>query len=205
MDDQDKWVDTWVEEGKEDLASLNPFWKAMDKESDRAIAIISAILLDNLLERLIKASYIKDPRVDTIFKNDHILRSFHTKISIAYFSGLIPKFLYNDLKLICEIRNKFAHDVVADLEFDDRRIVQRIDQFSQIHEELIKIYPPKLRFLLNLAHIAGLWLSLCRAIRELSLPNIVAELDMGGKQFADMILTPEEIQNILADKEDNQR
>jgi len=50
----DKWIDTWTKEGEEDLASLKPFWEAIAKESDRAIVIVSTILLDNLLERLIK-------------------------------------------------------------------------------------------------------------------------------------------------------
>jgi DNA-binding MltR family transcriptional regulator len=156
MIDNDKLFDTWVEEGKKELDSLKPFWETLANESDRAVVIVSAILLDNLLERLIKTSYVKDPKVNTIFKDEHILRSFYTKVSIAYFSGLIPKAFYHDLKLICDIRNKFAHDVVANLKFDDKRIVQRINQFSQIREELVKIYPPKLRFVLNVSHIVSM-------------------------------------------------
>ena len=203
MIDNDKWIDTWVEEGKEDLASLYPFWEAIAKESDRAIVIVSAILLDNLLERLIKTSYVKDPKVNTIFKDEHILRSFHTKISIAYFSGLIPKAFYHDLKLICDIRNKFAHDVIADLNFDDERIVQRINQFSQIREELIKIYPPRLRFALNVSHIAGLLVAWCHLLPKLSQPNLVAMLKLEERDFAELIMTPEQLQNILESERDN--
>lgn len=60
-----------------------PFDAALEQGSDRAIAIISTCLLDNLLERLIRAFYIKDPAVKLIFKNDHILQSFYAKINIA--------------------------------------------------------------------------------------------------------------------------
>jgi len=205
MIDNDKLFDTWYEEGERELDSLKPFWKAHENASDRAVAIVSAILLDNFLERLIKTSYVKDPNVNIIFKDEHILRSFYTKISIAYFSGLIPKDFYHDLKLICDIRNKFAHDVVADLKFDDERIVRRINQFSQISEELVKIYPPKLRFALNVSHIAGLLLAWCQFLSKVRLPNLVETLKLKEKQFAEYILTPEQLQNILESKRDNPR
>jgi len=205
MVDNDKLFDTWFEEGKKELDSLKPFWKAHENESDRAAAIVSAVLLDNLLERLIKTSYVEDPKVNTIFKDEHILRSFYTKISIAYFSGLIPKAFYHDLKLICDIRNKFAHDVVADLKFDDERIVRRINQFSQISEELVKIYQPKLRFALNVSHIACLLLAWCQLLSKVRLPNLVETLKLKEKQFAKCILTPEQLQDILESKIDNPR
>jgi DNA-binding MltR family transcriptional regulator len=205
MIDNDKLFDTWYEEGRRELDSLKPFWKAHESASDRAVAIVSAILLDNLLERLIKTSYVKDPKVNTIFKDEHILRSFYTKVSIAYFSGLIPKAFYHDLKLICDIRNKFAHDVVADLKFDDERIVRRINQFSQINEELAKIYPPRLRFTLTVSHIAGLLLAWCQLLSKVRLPNLVETLKLKEKQFAKYILTPEQLQNILESKTDKPR
>lgn len=204
MIDKDKLLDTWITEGKEELDSLKPFWEAITKESDRAIVIISAILLDNLLKRLIKTSYIKDPKVNTIFKDEHILRSFYTKINIAYFSGLIPKALYHDLKLICDIRNKFAHDVVADLKLNDSIIVQRIDQFSQIHEELRKISTPKVRFIVNISHITGLLLACGHALQKLSLPNLVLTLKLEERQLGELMITPEELLNILESERDNQ-
>ena len=171
-----------TKDAREELDSLTPFWSAITKESDRAIVILSAILLDNQLERLIRTSYIKDPKVNTIFKDEHVLRSLYTKINIAYFSGLIPKALYHDLKLICGIRNKFAHDVIADLKFDDKHIAQQIDQFLQIREEL-KTYSPKDRFIINVAQIAGVLTAWCRAIQELNLPNLVASLRLEEEEY----------------------
>lgn len=205
MIDNDKPSNTSYEEDKKELDSLHPFWETLASESDRSVVIVSAILLDNLLERLIKTSYVKDPNVNTIFKDEHILRSFYTKINIAYFSGLIPKALHHDLKLICDIRNKFAHDVVADLKFDDERIVQRINQFSQIREELVKTYPPKLRFILNISHIAALLLAWSQHLPKLRLPNLVAILNLEEEQFSELIMTPEQLQNILKSEGNNQR
>jgi len=205
MINNDKPSNTSYKEDKKELDSLHPFWETLASESDRSVVIVSAILLDNLLERLIKTSYVKDPNVNTIFKDEHILRSFYTKINIAYFSGLIPKALHHDLKLICDIRNKFAHDVVADLKFDDERIVQRINQFSQIREELVKIYPPKLRFILNISHIAALLLAWSQHLPKLRLPNLVAILNLEEEQFSELIMTPEQLQNILKSEGNNQR
>jgi len=202
MIDNDKLFDKWSELEKKSWDFIKPFVKTLARESDRAFAIIAAILLDNLLEKLIKVSYIKNPKVNEIFKNENILRSFYTKISIAYFSGLIPKACYHDLKLICEIRNKFAHDVVADLKFDDKRIVQRIHQFSQIREELVKLYPPKLTFTLNFGYTAGLLSSWCDFLVKERLPNLVEVLKL-EEIPPQVVLTAEQIKNILKSVRDN--
>ena len=118
----------------------------MNKGGDRAIAIVSACLLDYLLEKLIRMFYIKDQSVKAIFKNDHILQSFFAKINIAYFTGLIPKFIYHDLKLICEIRNKLAHEATTNLTFNDSVISQRINKcetkpttIDSVHAQFIVI------------------------------------------------------------------
>ena len=104
-----------------------PFHIVLEQGSDRATAIVSACVLDNLLERLIRVFYIKDSQVKSLFKDGHLLQSFFVKINTAYFSGLIPKVIYHDLKLICEIRNKFAHKVTANLNFNSNVISQRIN------------------------------------------------------------------------------
>jgi len=193
----DKLVNRWSEEYKKERESANPFIEALGSESDRTVGIVSAILLDNWLERLIKYSYIKDSKVNTIFKDEHILRSFYAKINIAYFSGLIPKVFYHDLKLICDIRNKFAHNVTADLKFDDEIIKQRINQFSQISEELVKIYSPKLRFILTVSAITGHLEALSLILSKIRLPTLVKMLKLEEMRFEDMILTPERMKNII--------
>ncbi len=195
--------DKWFEEGKKELDSLTPFWEAFGNETDRAIGIVSACLLDSLLESLIKTSYIKDPKVNTIFKDEHVLQSFYTKINIAYFSGLIPKAFYHDLKLICEIRNKFAHNVVADLKFDNELIVQRINRFSQIRKELVNIYPPKLRFTLVVSHISGLLLAWSQLLSKINPSSWVEMLKLEEKRWEDLIMTPEQIQDVIQSERGN--
>lgn len=137
------------------IDELKPFWKALSKESDRAIAIIAVCLFDNLLEKIIQASYVKNPQVKSLFKNDHILQSFFAKINIAYFSGLIPDVIYHDLKLICEIRNRFAHALIADLKFTDEDISQRIERFRLTPKSVMKIPDPRVKFTFAVSQITG--------------------------------------------------
>jgi DNA-binding MltR family transcriptional regulator len=105
---------------------LDPFLNSLDKFSDRELVILSASLLDDYLETIITTAYIKDEKVKSIFKDEHVLQSFYTKINVAYFSGLIPKWLFNDLRLICEIRNKFAHKFLAKLDLTDEVITKKL-------------------------------------------------------------------------------
>ena len=118
-------------------------------------------------------------------------------INIAYFSGLIPEVFYHDLKLICTIRNRFAHSTVADLTFTHETILQRIDKFSQIPKPLVELYPPKLRFELMVAHIAGLLLAWEAWLVTLKPPNLVELIQSDQIPFQNLILKPEQIQDIM--------
>jgi DNA-binding MltR family transcriptional regulator len=133
-----------------------PFWKVLSKESDRTIAIMAVCLFDNMLERMIQASYVKNPQVKSLFKNDHILQSFFSKINIAYFSGLIPDFVYHDLKLICEIRNRFAHALIADPKFTDKYISQRIDRLRLMPKSVMQLAHPRAKFTFVVPQIMGI-------------------------------------------------
>ncbi len=191
------------DKAREKLNELKPFWETFDNETDRAIGIVSVCLLDHLLEKLIRASYVKEPQVKSLFKNDHILQSFFAKINIAYFSGLIPKAIYHDLKLICEIRNVFAHAVIADLKFTDKAIAQRIDRFTQIPKTVSNLYPPKLKFILVVAHIASLLLAWEDLLSLFRPPNLVELCGLEKTPFHEAILRPEEIRCILQEQLSN--
>ena len=175
----------------------DPFFNAFAKETDRAVGIVSACYLDNLLERLIRASYIKDPKVSYIFRDDQILQSFFSKINIAYFTGLIPQMIYHDLKLICEIRNKFAHAVIADLKFTDSTITQKIDGFAQLPPSVINIYPPRLKFMLVVVQVCTLLRDLEEFLSIARPPNPVELYGLNEWPLQDWILTPSKIKDII--------
>ena len=126
VDKLDKSMPRYLE--KELNERSKQFQISLEQDSDRATAIISACSLDNQLERILRAFYIKDRAINMIFKTDHILQSFFSKINIAYFSGLIPKTIYHDLKIVCEIRNKFAHEFTANLSFNSDAISKKINK-----------------------------------------------------------------------------
>ena len=96
---------------------LEPFLSSLSKEGDRSASIVSVCVLDDLLEKLLRAWFVKEPQVKELFSNDHILQSYYSKVSIAYFSGLIPKSFYHDFRLIGEIRNYFAHSLLCQYVF----------------------------------------------------------------------------------------
>jgi DNA-binding MltR family transcriptional regulator len=180
------------------LAELSkPFWDALEKESDRSVGIIAVSVLDNLLERLIRASYIKDLGVKILFKDDHFLQSLSAKINIAYFSGLIPRFVYHDLKLICEIRNKFAHAVAANLSFTDLIISQRINKCELRPKTLDTVYAPKTKFLIIVQLIVGLLGFWEQFLLKARIPNLVELLKLNDFPYDELPLTKEEIIEVI--------
>lgn len=160
------------------LDELHPFWKTFGEESDRAIAVVAACLLDDLLERIIRASYIQDPGVKSLFKDSSMLQPFSIKISIAYFSGLIPHSIYHDLKLICEIRNRFAHAVIADLKFTDETIVHKIDRFVIGPQGIPELSAPKTKFLIGVAEIVAVLHVIEEMLSRIRLPHLVEVLHL---------------------------
>jgi len=179
------------------LDELDPFWKALDRESDRTVAILAACILDDLLERIIRASYVKNPQVKSLFKDDHILQSFFSKINITYFSGLIPDVFYHDLKLICEIRNKFAHAVTAEFNFSDSSIVQRIDRFKFGPKTLGEFSEPRKKFRLVVSQIVGLLQVLEELLLKSRPPHLVEVLNLNETTFRHWGLTDTKIAKTL--------
>jgi DNA-binding MltR family transcriptional regulator len=125
------------------------------KEGDRTAAILAVCLLDNQIENILKAFYVKDSGVKSLFKDDHLLQTFNSKVNVAYFSGLIPKPFYHDLKLIGEIRNKLSHALVADLRFNEPSIAQKIRRFEVGRLPIDELSAPRSRFLFVVAQIVG--------------------------------------------------
>jgi DNA-binding MltR family transcriptional regulator len=183
---------------REQLVELSkPFLDALGKESDRAIGIIAACLLDNLLEKLIRTAYIKDPQVKFLFKDDHILQSFFSKINTAYFSGLIPKLVYHDLKLICEIRNRFAHTITENLTLNDSSIAQRIGSCALRPKTLDDVFAPKIKFIIVVQQIVSLLVFWEKILSKARLPNLVEMFKLNDLPFEEIALTKQEIIDVI--------
>jgi DNA-binding MltR family transcriptional regulator len=178
--------------------TIEAIWGTFSDENDRALAIVAACHLDNLLEKLICSAYIKDPHVKSIFKDNNILQSFFAKINIAYFSGLIPKFIYHDLKLVCEIRNRFAHEVTSGLRFTDDAISNRINKCELRPRTLDNVSAPRLKFMIVVTQIGTLLQALERTLSHLAPPSIMDLCDFLNKlPYEEMALTKKEIVNVI--------
>lgn len=190
----DAFKSKWAEMDKE----LAPFLDSLGKFSDRELVILSASLLDDYLEKIITASYIKDERVKSIFKDEHVLQSFYTKINIAYFSGLIPKWLFNDLRLICEIRNKFAHKFLAKLELVDEAITRKIDKCELRPKTMDGEKAPLLKFIIIITQAALALKSIDAILIYNKPPTFMDITGMNEWDYEKWALTKEEIREIAA-------
>jgi len=133
-----------------------PFTDSLEKESDRAVAIITGCLLDDMLERLLRSFFIRDTKVKSLFKNDHLLQTTHAKINVAYFSGLIPRIAYHDSIIINNIRNIFAHEMTSNLSFDSKVIAQKIRLCELKPKILDQADSPKFQFVFIVQYV--IWL-----------------------------------------------
>lgn len=179
------------------------FFEAFSHETDRGMAIVAVCYLDNILEKLIRAAYIQDPKVSSLFRNNQVLHAFYNKICIAYFSGLIPQAVYDDLILVAEIRNKFAHGILANLKFSDETIAKRIDKFQQLPPEAKHKYPPRLKYMLIVSHLGAFLRDYRDVLLEMRITRPV-ELPKPDVYFLQRcILTPHEIEELVKKRAEN--
>lgn len=195
--DESKYKDFKQKEKEE----ADSFFEAFSQETDRGLAITAVCYLDNALEKLIRAAYIKDSRVNSLFRNNQILQPFYNKISVAYFSGLIPEAVYHDLMLVGEIRNKFAHGITANLRFSDESINKKINRFQEL-PHTHRHYPQRFKYTLIVCHLGALLRSHRNALLE------IKEYPFLGRKLVDFfnndvsslqrcILTPDEIEELI--------
>jgi hypothetical protein len=98
---------------EEAVARVSAFRSEVTKESDRAVMIIAAIVLDAALEDLLKAAVLpaRKKGKDGLFGSFRPLGSLSARIEAAYRLGLITEPVRRSLNLIREIRNWVAHNL----------------------------------------------------------------------------------------------
>jgi DNA-binding MltR family transcriptional regulator len=117
----------------------NLFNDEFEKESERAKVILSAAMLDEALEALLRAFLV--PSADS---NDQVfdgpnapLGTFSARVDFCFRLGLISKKLTRDLHLIRKIRNEFAHNVTG-CNFNVSAVANRVTLLRQSFGLLIK-------------------------------------------------------------------
>jgi DNA-binding MltR family transcriptional regulator len=80
-------------------------------EGDRACALILAANIDNRLRDLLMAFFVEmsNNQKDALFKGNGALSTFSSVTRVAFASGLLSNDEFNDINIIRDIRNLFAH------------------------------------------------------------------------------------------------
>lgn len=103
-------------------------------ESDRAVILIVASILDKELRQLLESFFNQSARSRKVkstelFENTAPLSSFSAKIKIAYLSGLLCRTCFEDLENIRKLRNMAAHDLghISFLQRNVKALVEGLD------------------------------------------------------------------------------
>ena len=107
---------------------------------DPAAVLLGASYLDNALEVLLTAQFVDLGKLDKerMFSatSNGILGSFAAKIRVAYALDLIGPKTYQDLLIILDVRNNFAHSL-RPLTFANKWIQERCDDLSLVAEAFL--------------------------------------------------------------------
>ncbi|MFW1945318.1 transcriptional regulator [Acinetobacter guillouiae] len=94
------------------VIDFNKFLDSLNNESDRAVPLITAALIEEILHRTLQAFLCDVSASKKILDGFNApLGTFSSKIDACYALGLIDEHEYNEINLIRKIRNEFAHTV----------------------------------------------------------------------------------------------
>jgi len=104
-----------------------------ETESDRGAALIAGSIAENALDQILIVRFVpmSPPQRDALFEYNAPLGTFSAKIKLAYAFGFIDKIIRDDFDRIREIRNVFAHSMIA-VKFVDEVIRRTCTGFSKI-------------------------------------------------------------------------
>lgn len=132
------------------------FLDQLKDESERALAIVAAAALDEMLRRVLEKTVVNQRIAIRLFNRPYApLGTFSARIDAAYGFRIIDRELYRVLNTIRDIRNKFAHEINWSFNEESTR-----DKCLAMHLPHI-VYPegmeldPRIRFQMNATGICG--------------------------------------------------
>jgi mannitol operon repressor len=94
------------------LKDFTRFLDALNSESDRGAALVSVAMIDDLLEKTIRAFLVDMPEKDRLLEGFNApIGSFSARSLTAYALGLISEREYRECERLRKVRNEFAHNV----------------------------------------------------------------------------------------------
>jgi hypothetical protein len=93
---------------------LDQTWQELVEDpNDRATAIMAVALVDNVLEQAIRRRLRVHKSTENVLSWNGGIGTLSSKIHFAHAIGLIGDLFYHDLLTVNDIRNKFAHGLIA--------------------------------------------------------------------------------------------
>src|SRR5262245_14808199 len=112
---------------KEKLEQLAPeFFQLLIQESDMPRVLIAVGYLDQWVASILSKFFVSGETSNAILSDRGMLGSFSARTDLAYCLGLIPKEMYQNLRKVGEIRNRFAHHHLT-LTFEDAAAAKLCD------------------------------------------------------------------------------
>ncbi|MBP8322471.1 hypothetical protein KAF81_33040 [Pseudomonas aeruginosa] len=121
--------------GKKLTQAYIEFDRALQAESDRGCALYAAAYIDVELMELLSASLVQHKDItQDLFKGTQQLSTFSSRISMAYYLGLISPEFRADLDILRRIRNDFAHSNQA-VTFSTEAVANRCSRLATSFRE----------------------------------------------------------------------
>ena len=107
----------------------------INQGTERSVALMIGALIEDRLRSVIeqRISHLTPDEMADFFSDNGPASDFASRIKIAYALGGIPAWIWDDVNLIREIRNAFAHTRLQ-LSFADKELTDLCSVFHQKKE-----------------------------------------------------------------------
>lgn len=114
------------------------FINLLKQESDRGCVIVSAALIDDILDKLLKKRLAPpaDNKRDELFDSNSALSTFSARIDLAYRLGLLRSSSRRTFHMLRKIRNNFAH-ISTPESFGSDSVKSRVLEMFSLNREII--------------------------------------------------------------------
>lgn len=93
---------------------LRTFLDATNAETDRGRALVSASVIEEMLEEILRGFLMECPATQKLFNSAYApFSTFSAKILACRSLGLISSEEYEDIECLRKIRNEFAHSILC--------------------------------------------------------------------------------------------
>jgi hypothetical protein len=102
------------------LRAFHEMFNERETVDERAVAIVGATFLDDMLEHML-VTFMVDDEKEKKSLIDGPLGTFSARVTATYCLGLVCKTVRDDLRTVGKIRNKFAHQLEVSFDVEPIR------------------------------------------------------------------------------------